>query len=226
MNTLRTGRLPLAILLVAGWAISAGSTEAQFVRATGPGYPNVSQFGSYGLGGGLYGGLGTSSFYGSGYGIGNGQVGAGYRAANQLLRPASLNSAPLTTTNYGPLFNAITSLPSWNATSRGPRPRSHSKATEPRDQLLSDDGKILWPSAAPDTPARHAAEEAVRAVVREAKDVNHASIRQVIDARNKLTAYARESLSSVKARNAADAGGLETFIVELEKTLQTLALNY
>ena len=63
-------------------------------------------------------------------------------------------------------------------------------------------------------------------VVREAQDANNATIRHVLDARNKLNAYGRESLAGVKTRNAADAAGLERFIVELEKTLQTLALNY
>lgn len=226
MNRLPTGQLLFAIVLVGVWAIGVGRVDAQLVRATPPGYPNVGQFESYGVGGGSYGGLGASSFYGSGYGIGSGQVGTGYRAANQFSRPPLLNTASRTTTNYGPLFNAITSIPGWNATSRGPRPRPYPRPTVPRDQLLSDNGKILWPTAAPDTPTRHAADDAVQAVVREARDANQAAIRRVIDARNKLTAYARESLSSVKARNAADADGLERFIVELQKTLQTMALNY
>jgi len=226
MNALRTGRLLPAILLVGTWTVGAGRAEAQLVRGTAPGYPNVGQFGSYGVGVGSYGGLGTPSFYGSGYGIGNGQIGPGYRAANQFYRPPTFNTAPLTTINYGPLYNAITSTPHWYASSASARPRPHPRPTVPRDQLLSDDGKILWPSAAPDTPTRHAAEDAVRTVVREGRDAGHAAIRQVIDARNKLTAYAREALPGVKAGNAADAASLERFIVELEKTLQTMTLNY
>jgi hypothetical protein len=48
----------------------------------------------------------------------------------------------------------------------------------------------------------------------------------VIEAKRKLNAFAREALPVVKMRNAADAAGLERFIVELEKTLETLAINY
>ncbi len=236
-----------ASLLVVLGVFGIGRVEAQLIRGT-PGYPNVGQFGGYGLGSGygsvgflgapsFYGsgygsgygvGIGGPSFYGSGYGVGNGIVGPGYRSANQFYRPAVIRTAPLTTTNFAPLYNAITSLPSWNGTSRGssPSPRPRPSPTVPREQLLNEDGKILWPSAAPDTPARRAAETAVQAVAREARDANQASIRHVIDARNKLNAYARESLASVKTRNAADAHGLETFIVELEKTLQQMAVNY
>ena len=48
----------------------------------------------------------------------------------------------------------------------------------------------------------------------------------MIDARNKLTDYARASLTGLKSRNPADAAGLERFIVELQKTMATLAVNY
>jgi hypothetical protein len=41
-----------------------------------------------------------------------------------------------------------------------------------------------------------------------------------------LTAFARATLPKVKARNADDASALETFLVELEKTLQTFADRY
>jgi len=51
-------------------------------------------------------------------------------------------------------------------------------------------------------------------------------ILQVIDAKNKLTAFARVALPEVKAKNAADAAALDTFNVELTKTLETLAAGY
>ena len=100
----------------------------------------------------------------------------------------------------------------------------------PRDVLLNADGTILWPGATPDDGAtygaRRSAEEAVRTVVTTAATQGQASIRQVIDARNKLTAFARKALPIVRAQNAADSDGLERFIVELGKTLQTMAVNY
>ena len=54
----------------------------------------------------------------------------------------------------------------------------------------------------------------------------HATIRQVLDAKRKLTDFARRALPIVKSKNAADSDGLERFIVELGKTLQTMAVNY
>lgn len=66
----------------------------------------------------------------------------------------------------------------------------------------------------------------MKAVVEEHDKYGQATVRHVADARNKLTQFARETLPGLKARNPADAAGLERFIVELQKTLATLAVNY
>ena len=131
-----------------------------------------------------------------------------------------------TVTDYQSLINAITSLPGWYGPAAPPTPHAHPHATMPRAALLSEDGKVLWPSAAPDDPARRSADAAVRVVVQETRKYGHASTRQVINARNKLTAFAGKALPALKTRNAADAEGLERFIVELQKTLATMAVNY
>lgn len=168
-----------------------------------------------------------------GYGINNGVPGPGYQAAYRLNQQAYAGAyGAQTVTDYGSLINAITSLPGWNGTPSPARPHRpvHPRPTVARDELLRDDGTILWPSATPDdaavAPARHDAEEAVRVVVQESRKYGHATIRHVVDARNKLTAFAGKALPALKARNPADANALERFIVELEKTLATLALNY
>ena len=93
-------------------------------------------------------------------------------------------------------------------------------------RLLGPGGTVRWPSAAPDGPARKAAEEAVKSAVAEHDKYGQATIRQVVDARNKLTEYLRESLPAVKEHNRADGDALERFVVELQKTLATLAVNY
>ena len=131
-----------------------------------------------------------------------------------------------TVTDYQSLINAITSLPGWYGPVAPPTRHTHPHATMPRAALLSEDGKVLWPSAAPDDPARRSADAAVRVVVQETRKYGHASTRQVINARNKLTAFAGKALPALKTRNAADAEGLERFIVELQKTLATMAVNY
>ena len=100
----------------------------------------------------------------------------------------------------------------------------------PRDQLLDKNGKILWPSSAPGDSltagTRRAAEDAVRGVVLAEKTHGNAPVRDVVDAKKKLAAFARQALPIVSARARADSDGLERFIVELEKTLQTMALSY
>lgn len=173
--------------------------------------------------------------YPYGYGIGNGRVAPGYRAAYGLNRGYGHGfSVPRqqTVTDYQPLINAITSIPGWYGPSAPAHPQRpiHPHPTIPRGELLADDGRILWPSATPNDPSvaasRQAAEAAVRDAVQESIKYEHATVRKVADARNKLTAFARQALPALKARNAADADGLERFIVELQKTLATLAVNY
>jgi hypothetical protein len=165
-----------------------------------------------------------------GYGITNGQVGPGYLAAYHLSPGPYIGAAPQTVTDYQSLINAITSIPGWYGPPARPYHPVRPQPSIPRTELLNNDGTILWPSATPNdataSRARQAAEEAVRGVVQESQKYGHASTRHVADARNKLTAFARQALPPLKARNAADADALERFIVELKKTLATLALNY
>ncbi len=95
---------------------------------------------------------------------------------------------------------------------------------------MAADGKVLWPgTTANDTrllPARRDAEDAVGLVVREHATYGQATIRHVADARNKLTEFARQSLSSLKARDRDAATQLERFVVELQKTLATMTAHY
>jgi len=74
--------------------------------------------------------------------------------------------------------------------------------------------------------AKQEAEKAVARVVLEHDKYGEAPIRHVADARNKLTEFARQSLPSLKARDRTAADQLEKFIVELQKTLATLTVNY
>lgn len=174
----------------------------------------------------------TPSSYG--YGINNGLVGPGYQAVYRLNQQAYYAAArgPQTVTDYQSLINAITSLPGWYGPPAAARPHRpiHPRPTMASDELFRDDGTIRWPGATPSdpaaAPARQAAEDAVRVVVQESRKYDHATIRHVVDARNKLAAFAGKTLPALKARNAADADALERFIVELQKTLATLALNY
>jgi hypothetical protein len=199
---------PIAALLTFT-LIPAGQTGAQVYPGALPGY-------------------GSAPY---GYRINNGLIGPGYQAAYRLNpRSYSYGAAPQTVTDYQSLINAITSIPGWYGPPAHPYHPVRPQPSVPRTELLNDDGTILWPGATPNDAtaarARQAAEEAVRGVVQESQKYGHASTRRVADARNKLTAFARQTLPALKARNAADADALERFIVELKKTLATLALNY
>jgi len=219
--------------------IGAGHLEAQ-----------VGLFGGYGTspyqyGAGTYGGYGTSPYeysygtyqgysnapyYASGYSVANGQVETGYQAANRLFQQPAPSFASQTSVGLQPLYNKTTSLPGMFGSSRKVMARARILPKVPRDQLLDKDGKILWPSAAPDDSAtsgtRRAAEDAVRVVVSAEKTHGSATVRDVVDAKKKLTTFAREALPIVSARDRVDSDVLERFIVELEKTLQTMAVSY
>jgi hypothetical protein len=197
-------------------------TSARYAEAQiGRGYPTVHNYGNA---------LGANSFGGYGYNIGTGYQGAGYQAGGNLYSRGVYAQGPQTYNNLQGLAGLIMQVPGWNGTTGHVRPRPRPVPTMPREQLLSDDGKILWPSATPDDAVtggtRRAAEEAVRNVLAASGASGHAPVKRVIAAKNALTDFARKALPIVKTKNAADAEGLERFIVELGKTLQTMAVGY
>jgi hypothetical protein len=63
---------------------------------------------------------GARSFYPSGYGVRNGQVGAGYQSAGRIYRNA-WGSQRQTTISLGPLSSAIASVPGWYGSSSSHR---------------------------------------------------------------------------------------------------------
>jgi len=172
------------------------------------------------------GGYGCSPY--SGYGVAQGRLGTGYQATSSLYQQAHRSAAPHTTEALQPVYDIVTSASGWSRTRSGARHRP--RPTLARDQLLDDHGAIRWPATTPHgqsvTEPRRQAEEAVCGVVAQGKQHGRASIREVIDAKKKLTSFARVALPEVKMTNAADATSLESFIVELGKTLETFAVKY
>jgi hypothetical protein len=241
---------PISALSFCVVLAGADSARAQIGFATA-GYPTVSQFGlGYGFspfGGyddsGYASGFGSNPFgvagYGSvggygaspyGYGVGTGQIGSGYQSANGLYNRAYQAARAQTTTDFQPLYNVITALPGWNAPAHRARRRLHARASVSSTPPFDNNGKIVWPSTIPDDPAaaslRRVAEEAVRTVVHESKSTGHASVRPVIDAKKKLSAFEHKVLPVVKTRNATDGASLETFFLDLDRALDTLTYTY
>ncbi len=66
----------------------------------------------------------------------------------------------------------------------------------------------------------------MRAVVRESKSTGHASIRPVIAAKTKLSAFERKVMPEVKAKNVTDGDALDTFFFNLDNALDTLTNTY
>lgn len=172
----------------------------------------------------------TPYTYNTGYGIGSGQLSPGYRPGANINAIRPNPTAPLTYNNINGVANILTQVPSWNRTTGRARPRPRPLPTIPRDRLLADDGRILWPAATPADASvagrRAPAEQAVRDVVDARRISGHASVKQVVDAKVKLAAFSLAALPIVRSKDVADAAALERFIVELEKTLQTLADKY
>jgi hypothetical protein len=176
---------------------------------------------------GTVGGYGISPY---GYGVGNGQIVAGYQPAVRLNYQGFHPTRPQTTTSFSPLFDAITSVPGWSAPAHRTRRRLHSQSSAPRVRPFDDNGKIVWPTTIPDdssaTALRQSAEEAVRAVVGESKSTGHASVRPVIDAKKKVEAFERKVLPLVRTKIATDGASLETFFFNLNNSLDALTYRY
>ena len=203
MTRRRTMRRATFLVLIAG--LMAGPGQAQTM-------------GRYGMGS-------VPAAYGpswSGYPLGN--------HFNRMRRYPGAPGGAQTVTDYRPLIRAITSLPGWNGTPVAPHRPARSQPALTVGDLMTADGKILWPgTTASDTrlmPARRDAEEAVGLVFREHATYGQATIRHVADARNKLTEFLRQSLPSLKARDRDAANQLERFVVELQKSLATMTAHY
>jgi hypothetical protein len=242
---------PISVLGFCLTLAVAGPVRAQYGFEGVPAYPSDSQFGlgyestpfgGFGDTGGWSGygsnpfsvsGYGSVGGYGSspyGYGIGNGNVGSAYQSAGRLYNHAYQAARPQTTIALQPLYNIITSVPGWNGPAHRARRRYHSRPIAHRSPPFDDSGKIVWPSVVPDDPTaaglRRTAEEAVRNVVHESKSTGHASVRPVIDAKNRLSAFEHKVLPAVKTKNDTDGTALETFFLDLDRALDALTFRY
>ena len=220
---MRRCRMFVSVALLVTMPAACDVARAQF---SGYSFPTAG----YGTGYGGYGG-GVGSSYG--YGVRTGQVGFGYRSAGQFYPRPYYSTRPQTTTSFGPLESAITLLPGWNGSTTTHRVRRRVRTTPPRAARtppFKDDGTILWPSTVPDDLAakslRRDAEAAVRGVVLESKSTGHASVRPVIAAKNKLSAFERKILPEVRAKNVTDGDALETFFSDLDNALDTMTYTY
>jgi hypothetical protein len=97
----------------------------------------------------------------------------------------------------------------------------------PRNQVVSPDGKVLWPGLAPSVgdlaKTRSAAEAAVRVAVKEFEANGKASVQSVVAAKELLYTYGKPAVQKLAAENDAAAKNLFRFLSSLEQLLDSLA---
>ena len=76
----------------------------------------------------------------------------------------------------------------------------------PRSQVLSPEGKVLWPAKAPAEgelgKSRAEVEAAIKAAVKETEGGGKASVQSVVEAKERLYAYGRPALEKAAVRAA------------------------
>jgi hypothetical protein len=97
----------------------------------------------------------------------------------------------------------------------------------PRNQVVSPDGKVLWPGRAPNegelAKSRSAAEAAIRVAVKEFEASGKASVQSVVAAKELLYAYGKPAIQKLATESDAAAKNLFRFLASLEQLLNTLA---
>ena len=95
-----------------------------------------------------------------------------------------------------------------------------------RNQVLSSDGKVLWPSKAPSDgelgKSRAAAEAAIKAAYKEFKAGGKASVQNVVEAKELLYSYGRPALDKAAGQSRQAAQGLYHFLTSLERAVDSL----
>jgi hypothetical protein len=93
-------------------------------------------------------------------------------------------------------------------------------------QVLSTDGKVVWPSKAPNDgelgKSRAAAEAAIMAAYKEFKAGGKASVQNVVEAKELLYAYGHPALDKAAGQSRQAAQGLHHFLSSLEKAIDSL----
>jgi hypothetical protein len=95
-----------------------------------------------------------------------------------------------------------------------------------RDQVLSPDGKVLWPTKAPGDgelgKSRAAAEAAIKTAYKEFNADGKASVQNLVEAKERLYAYGHPALEKAGRQNLAAAHSLHHFLFSLEQVLDSL----
>jgi hypothetical protein len=97
----------------------------------------------------------------------------------------------------------------------------------PRNEVLKDNGDVLWPDSAPTEGAfgqtRASAEAAIKEAFKEYQTNGRASIQSVAEAKSMVFAYGKPVLEQSVQSGRAQARRLLTFFTSLERVLNSFA---
>ena len=95
-----------------------------------------------------------------------------------------------------------------------------------RSQVLSADGKVLWPGKAPSDgelgKSRAAADAAIMAAYKEFKAGGKASVQKVVEAKELLYAYGHPALDKAAGQSRQAGQSLHHFLFSLEQAIDSL----
>jgi hypothetical protein len=96
----------------------------------------------------------------------------------------------------------------------------------PRNQVISSDGKVLWPAKAPSDgdlgKSRAEAEAAIKVAYKEFKAGGKASVQNVVEAKELLYSYGHPALEKAAGQSRQAAKGLHHFLSSLERAIDSL----
>jgi hypothetical protein len=121
--------------------------------------------------------------------------------------------------------------PRYDIHTRQPAPASSSESVAqkhlPRNQVLAQDGTVLWPESMPASEVldrkRIAAQSAIRVAVKEFEQNGKATIQSIAEAKSELFAYGKPVLEQLVRANRDEAKKLLKFFASLEQVLNELA---
>jgi hypothetical protein len=97
----------------------------------------------------------------------------------------------------------------------------------PRNEVLKNDGQVIWPAGAPSSEtldkSRAAAEAAIRVAVKEFETNGKATVQSVAEAKSLLYAYGKPAIEQRVRANRGEAQALLKFLASLEQVLNSLA---
>lgn len=104
------------------------------------------------------------------------------------------------------------------------RPRASTAAPKvPLDQLMTPEGQIKWPAAAPADAARARVDDAIGAIAKQFKQDGKASVQSVNEARDALYAFGLPALADVRKTKPSSGPEFKDFLNGLDAALTGMA---